>query len=114
MATHKFGIIDEVENDKNYSIYEPEKYNAIKVDDDLIEPLLSKFQTIGTYFHSLDRPEYGLAYCGVTIIPPESLEDLLTLLINESTNFKNCEFDELLNKVNIAIENKKYMIHFGI
>jgi ribosomal protein S3AE len=36
MAKHEFGIIDYFEENKWYSVYEPEKYNCISVSDDCL------------------------------------------------------------------------------
>ena len=38
-----------------------------------IDDWWDKLVLLKTYFHSLDRPEFGLARWGITLIPPESL-----------------------------------------
>lgn len=70
---HDFGIINNVDFQGNYGAYTPKKYNCISVDDDLLNGLSEKLSIMKTYFHSFNRPETGLAYNGITIIPPESL-----------------------------------------
>ncbi len=35
--------------------------------------ILDELKGIKCYWHSIDRPEKGLAYHGVSLIPPESL-----------------------------------------
>jgi hypothetical protein len=67
-----------------------------------------------TYFHSFNRPEYGLAYYGITIIPPESLSFFYEV-VTSSRYFKNSGIlSELVSKIQQATEGKKYMIHYGI
>jgi hypothetical protein len=67
-----------------------------------------------TYFHSLERPEFGLAYWGITIIPPESLS-MFYDVITSSTKYKNsAELNQLASKIIKANDQHKYMIHFGI
>lgn len=39
---HEFGIIASLENDIDYVFYEPEKYDCISVDGDLLDELFSK------------------------------------------------------------------------
>lgn len=62
MLVHEFGIIDDYNIQKDYGYYAPEEYNCISVDDDLINNLSGSLKIMKSYFHSFDRPEYGLAY----------------------------------------------------
>jgi hypothetical protein len=91
MPVHEFGMIDNIENEKNDIGYEPLKYNCISVDDEIVNSLNEHLSIMKTYFHSLKRPEFGLAYCGITIIPPE-----------------------LAIKINHAKEESKHIIHYGV
>jgi len=61
-CTHEFGILDEFDKRKEYKDYEPHKYNCISIDDDLINDLMPNLSRMKTYFHTFERPEYGLAY----------------------------------------------------
>ena len=118
MAKHDFGIIEKFEDDKWYSDYEPEKYNCISFSDYLIEQLLIRYlKDIGnlkTYFHVKKHPGLGLDYCGTTIIPPSSLKEFKKIIITANKQFKSLELDKLINKVNIAIRENKYLIHYRI
>jgi hypothetical protein len=111
MPVHEFGIIENVERNIGY---EPQKYNCISVDDEIIIHLNEHLAIMRTYFHSLERPEFGLAYGGITIIPHESLSmfyDVITSL----TFYKNsAELNKLASRIIKAKEENKYMIHFGI
>lgn len=111
MAKHEFGIIDSLPDDNYlYEEYEPNKYNCISVHDDLIYPLLDNLNGMDTYFHGISKPSKGLAYCGITLIPPSSFLKLITILELQ----KNNNFNELINLINKAMSEKKYIIHFGI
>lgn len=67
-----------------------------------------------TYFHSFNRPEFGLAYYGITIIPPESLALFYDAVVS-SQDFKSSkELSRLGSKIMEATEEKKYMIHYGV
>ncbi|WP_223587550.1 short-chain dehydrogenase [Neobacillus bataviensis] len=114
MPVHEFGIIDNIENVKRNIGYEPQKYNCISVDDEIIIQLSEHLSSMRTYFHSLERPEFGLAYWGITIIPPESLL-MFYDVSTSSTIYKNLtELNQLASKIIKAKEENKYMIHFGI
>ncbi len=109
MPKHEFGIMpEEPKKGKRYDHYEPEKYNCISVDDDDILPLLIKFKEVKCYWHTLDRPEFGLAYYGITLIPPESINSIIEMIWN------NHYLSELLGLLSNAEKQHKYIIHFGI
>ncbi|MEH7526440.1 short-chain dehydrogenase, partial [Bacillus sp. JJ1503] len=79
---HEFGILYDFDKQKNYIEYEPHKYNSISVDDDIINSLNENLSIMKTYFHSFNRQELGLAYFGITIIPPESLSLFYDVVIS--------------------------------
>lgn len=95
---------------KRYDDYEPGKYNCISVNDDLIEPVLIDLQAVKCYWHTLQRPEKGLAYYGITLIPPESMPSLTAVLSMRN----NKDYSQLLKLIRQAGETGKYIIHFGI
>ena len=111
MSKHNFGIMNNKPmNEERFDEYEPNKYNCISVDDDFIESILSELQTVNCYWHTLQNKGDGLAYCGITLIPPESMDSLKnTLLLQDKIEYK-----DLISLVNKAKEENKYIIHFGI
>ncbi|MEK4386330.1 short-chain dehydrogenase [Solibacillus sp. FSL W7-1464] len=110
--THEFGIIKDI-TEESYKSYAPEKSQCISVDDDIITNLIGPLSLMKTYFHSLHRPEYGLAYHGITIIPPESLPTFLDIVL--SADEKQCDDLNILGqKIIQAKQENKYMIHYGI
>ena len=109
MAKHYFGIMQNAPSiGQRYDLYEPEKYECISVDDDHILPLLEDLKQLKCYWHTLDRPEMGLAYCGITIIPPDSLGRMMEIIKRER---RLSRLYDLLAK---AQREGKYIIHFGI
>jgi hypothetical protein len=118
VAKHEFGIIDSFEENKWYSDYEPKKYNCISVNDDLVEELIIKYNeelmAIKTYFQTTTQPGTGLDYCGVTLIPPESLQQFRNVIIKANNRFKVKEFQLIIKKITEAIRENKYLIHYGI
>ena len=118
MAKHDFGIIDFFEENKWYSEYEPEKYNCISVHDDLLEEMIIKYNeelmAIKTYLQVTTQPGNGLDYCGVTLIPPESLKQFREIIIKANSYYQSQELQSLVEKVSNAISENKYLIHYGI
>lgn len=99
MPVHEFGIIDNTENVKRNIGYEPQKYKCISVDDEIIIDLNENLSIMRTYFHSLERPEFGLAYWGITIIPPESLPMFFDVVTSSTLYKKSAELNELASKI---------------
>lgn len=111
MAKHEFGIMkNKPMNKERFDISEPDKYNCIQVDDDFIEPILMDLQSIDCYWHTLEIVGKGIAYCGITLIPPESMDTLIKILSRQN----NLEYTDLISLANQAKEENKYIIHFGI
>ena len=109
MVKHEFGIMQiPPEHGKRYDEYETEKYNCISVNDDYIESVVNDLNNIDFYWHTFDVSRKGLAYCGVTLIPPSSMQKFISVIENNS---KLNELKELLSK---ALNENKWVIHFGI
>ena len=87
--------IDKFEKDKDYgSSYEPQKYNYVAIDDDIINDWWSDLTLIKTYFHCHDRPNFPLARWGVTLIPPESLEAFYSIVSKDKRSKSAVELVE--------------------
>lgn len=111
MAKHEFGIVQkEISIKERFDSYEPDKYNCIAIDDDFIEPIMRDLQNMNCYWHTLQRKEKGLAYYGITLIPPESMDVLISIL----SSYNNKEYDALIDLAKQAKECGKYIIHYGI
>lgn len=109
MAKHEFGIMERPPiHGERYDCYEPEKYHCICVDDDWIEGLLPAFARIDLFWHCLDVPRKGLAYCGITLIPPESMAAVIEI-IQDIPGLE--ELKHLLFK---AKDDNRFIIHFGL
>jgi len=115
MIKTEFGIINEINSSKDYSKYEPEKYDCIYIDDDIyINDWWKRLTTMKTYFHCMDRPAFALARWGVTLIPPESLPIFWDIVITDKRIYTDWHLVDLANKIRKAIETNKFMIHFGV
>ena len=115
MIKTQFGIIDEIDYNKDYSEYEPDRYNCVWIDDEIyIEDWWTQLCLMKTFYHSMDRPDIALARYGVTIIPPESLPLFQNIVLSDSRIKADIHLVELAEVIWTAIEQNKHMIHYGI
>lgn len=118
LAKHEFGVIDFFEENKWYSEYEPLKYDCISVDDDLVEEILlnydKEFMKVKTYFQITTQPGHGLDYTGVTLIPQNSLKQFCDIITKANSQYRSRELELLIGKISDAMNENKYLIHYGI
>lgn len=109
MAKHEFGIMksDPIKGHR-YDEYEPQKYDCISIDDEYIERIDSELTALKCYAHTLDAPIDGLAYCGVTLIPPEAIEQFISLIESQA------EMDNLRKLLCKALNENRFVIHYGL
>lgn len=114
MIKAEFGIIEDIRETQEYP-YDPKKYQCVCIDDDAyIDEWWNKLVLLKTYFHSLDRPEFGLARWGITLIPPESLPGFQDIVLSDKRINEDAHLRELADKIQDAINRNKFMIHFGV
>ena len=109
MPQHTFGLMERAPvHGERYDRYEPWAYDGLSVEDELLEPLLPALALVDFFWHSLDVPGKGLAYYGITLIPPASMDAVIPLL-GETPGL--CGLRDLLAK---ARDRHLFVIHFGI
>lgn len=109
MAKHEFGImLDAPQKGKSYDEYEPWKYTCISVDDDDLANIVERLNTIDFYWHTLSDKGKGLAYYGVTLIPPDSLKAFIAAIEDIP---ELCKLKKLLEE---ALDQNKWMIYYGL
>ncbi len=114
MIKTEFGIIYDFNPEKEYSDYEPEKYNCVSIDDEYINDWWEQLLRIPTYNMSIKQPQNALSRWGVTLIPPESLPLLLQVVESDPRIQKDGMLAALAEQIRKAMIEHKYMIHFGI
>ena len=96
------------EPEQIFEEYEPEKYDCIAVDDEYVQEEAEMLAGVSVYWHGLDRPESGLAYHGITLIPPESIEEVIEAVKDASG------MERLMEMLVVAKRKRKFVIHFGV
>ena len=99
---------DEYSSAERYDEYEPWKYECISVDDKDLEGVVERLSSIDFYWHTLSVKGKGLAYCGVTLVPPCSLKAFIDSIADIP---ELCELKKLFKK---ALDKNKWVIHYGI
>lgn len=84
------------------------KYACISVDDAYLEGVVERLTSIDFYWHTLSVKGKGLAYCGVTLVPPCSLKAFIDVIAD------NSELSELKKLLENALSNNKWVIHYGL
>lgn len=109
MIKHEFGIMQTSPiSGQRYDEYEPEKYNCISIPDDEIALLQESLSNIAFFWHTVDIQGHGLAYYGITLISPSSIEKMLPIIERIPAV---APLTALLKQ---AMSENKYVIHFGI
>ena len=67
--------------------------------------------SIPVYYGSLRRPDVGLAWYGITLIPPSSAPAFLDILANDP---EKETFRDLAYLMHRAAAQTKFIIHYGI
>lgn len=110
MISHEFGLMNNPpDKSERFDEYKPEKYEyIISVEDNSIRQISDELNNIQMYWHTLRNPQSGLAYDGITLIPPVSMSKILSI------TKRYPELDGLTGLIEKAKAENKYVIHFGI
>ncbi len=120
MSYYNIGIIENFDKEFDYSYsnldldYEDiiKKHNCISVDEDLFDEVINKAENIDTYFQSYENKGKCIDPCGVTLIPPKSLFQLIDVINSLGNNSNDTKL--LIELINKAHNENKFIICFGI
>ena len=76
--------------------------------DDYLEPVVTQLDDIDFFWHTTDVPGKGLAYTGITLIPPASMPEFIAVIENIG------ELSELKTLLQKAWRENKWVIHYGL
>lgn len=114
MPVHEFALYDRALNESQEPIYDPHSQEYTEVDDDLILEIDDACSNMRTYFHSYNRPQFGLTYYGITIIPSESLATFYEIVTRLYAFHRLEELTELASLIIRAEREGKDLVHFGV
>lgn len=115
-CVHEFCVMPEDPGAEEEFSYTPERFpDQVIVDDDLLNEWAGRHEdalwSIPVYFHTLRRPDHGLAWYGITLIPPSSSPAFLDLFVNDP---EKEQFRDVAYLMHRAAEKSKFIIHYGI
>lgn len=103
MAKHDFGILDQFEENKWYQEYEPEKYNCVSVDMDVMDEVFSMYleemRQIKAFACISTQPICGLEESGITLIPPYSLKSFCDVITKANRQIQSHQLILLIDKI---------------
>ena len=110
---HEFGIMPTAPAPEEEFGYSPENYpDMVIVDDDSLNDWSGRhydaLRSIPVCYNDLRHPGTGLAWYGITLIPPASIPAFLDILTGEP------DFADLAYLMHRAAEQNKYIIHYGV
>ena len=96
MAKHEFGIMmNTPQQNERYDEYESQKYDCISINDKRLENVVKSLTSVASYWHTLLAKNKGLAYYGVTLVPPCSLKAFINIIADIP---ELCERKKLLKR----------------
>ena len=108
-AVHEFALLEHAPlHGVRYDTYEAPQMRCVSVHDDDIERYLDRFTSLTCYAHTVDIPCRGLCYCGITLVSPQTAREMRHLVDGDPA------FDALTAMLSDAVNENKWIIHFGI
>ena len=109
MAKHEFGLMETAPvRGVRYDSYEPDQYHCIAAEDEALERYQWDFRDLDCFAHTLDCPAEGLAWCGITLIPPHTAREMAWMIRFDPS------LAALISLCDRAAAENKYIIHFGL
>ena len=111
----EFGIIENIEPSRNYGdSYDPEEFRCIRICEEAINDWYYELSDMKTFWCSMDRPATNIARYGDTLIPPESL-DLLMSVIRQKTRAEfMADALEIIELLEEAKQKNKFVILYDV
>ncbi len=116
-----FGVIMDILPRRDYSLLFDEdaleaEFGCVRVSEALFETWLPRTYGLDTFDKSLKNPSNGIPRYGVTILPPETVLELIKIIIDGRsvyTEEEEKQTDELLDMLGAVYRNGGYAICFG-
>jgi hypothetical protein len=110
MLTHEFILCEEIPEKINFGDFS--KNDMVIIDDDFILKNPIPFQKVEMHSQYLGNVMLGLSYHGISILDNDMANNLKNELL---VNCKDCiDLQRIINVLEQGIEQKKYIIHFGV
>ena len=110
MTCHNFCILETPPKDGEVFEFDLERYaRRVDVEDDLLATVAETWMDVPCYWNAKGNGmQKGLAYYGITLIPPASAAKIVSHIQGQA------EFAQLSAFLQTAVQEEKYVLHFGI
>lgn len=111
MLVHDFIIVDVIPEPIKYSAFNKSAMTHIS-DDFILEYWDKVFGAVDVFCDVYGNLKHGIAYHGTSILTPEMSMSLLKLMEQVDRCHEDCS--KLKHILSEAVNNKKFLLHFGI
>ncbi len=124
-STIDIGIIKNIDPQNNYDESEFDDYqetikfyDCLSIDDEELHDFMQETyeKNISASYCTLDNTgDYGIDLCGITLMPPASIEKLIDILQHSDKNYSEMSwYNSLYEKCKEAFDKNQHMIFFGV
>lgn len=116
MATIDFGVIAEIDPDRNYAVFEDYEdvlieFSCIPIEDEVAEDWFADWKELPVSYARIGRRGVGMDLCGVNLVGPESIGLLLEVIRRDA---EKTGVPQLVKLLEFAQKKHYHIICFGL
>lgn len=116
MATFDFGVIAEIDPDRNYAVFEDYEdvlieFSCISIEDDIAEEWFTDWHEVPVSHCRIGRRGMGMDPCGVNLVEPEYIGMLMAAVERDAEEEGVAQLQKLLQ---FAQKKHYHIICFGL
>lgn len=116
MATIDFGVIAEIDYDRNYAVFDDyeavlAEFSCISIEDEIAEEWFSSWVDLPVSYARIGRKGEGLDRCGVNLVEPEYIGRLVEVT---GRDVDKASVPQLVRLLEFARKKRYHVICFGL
>lgn len=116
MATIDFGVIAEIDPDRNYAVFDDyeaalTEFSCVSIEDEVAEEWFVHWKEVPVSYARIGRRGVGMDQCGVNLVEPESIGLLLEVIRRDS---EKAGVPQLVRLLEFAQKKHYHVICFGL